>query len=99
MPIYEYRCSECGNIFEQMRPFSQAGESAICPKCGGKADKLLSVFASKENFYIKGPKGEAFRGPAAPSKDKAPEASSPASGSTVLPQPHSARKAKKPRKS
>jgi len=99
MPIYEYRCSSCGNIFELRRSFSQAAEPAKCPKCGGKGEKLLSVFASKENFFIKVPLAGAFRGPAAPSPSKAPEASSPASGSTPVPPPRSAPKAKKPRKS
>jgi len=99
MPIYEYRCSSCGNIFELRRPFSQAGEPATCPQCGGKGEKLLSVFASKEDVFIKVPRGEAFRGNPAPSPSKAPQASSPASGSTPLPPPRSTRKEKKPRQS
>jgi len=99
MPIYEYRCSSCGNIFELRRPFSQAGEPAACPRCGGRGEKLLSVFASKEDVFVKVPRGEAFRGPATPSPDKAPQASSPAPGSIPLPPPRSARKGKKPRQS
>ena len=63
MPIYEYRCGKCGHEFELRRSFSQAEEPAPCPKCGGKGEKLLSVFASKEGFYIRTPAREAFRKP------------------------------------
>jgi putative FmdB family regulatory protein len=61
MPIYEYFCPKCEKEFELMRPFSEADKSALCPECGSEAEKLISAFASKVNFYIKVPKG-AFRG-------------------------------------
>lgn len=32
MPLYEYRCSECGHEFEVIKKFSDYGV-AICPKC------------------------------------------------------------------
>jgi putative FmdB family regulatory protein len=61
MPIYEYWCTKCGKEFEQMRPMSQSGEPGTCPTCGSKAEKMPSVFASKENYTIKVPRGPAFR--------------------------------------
>src|SRR5207244_10407471 len=33
MPIYEYRCSNCGTDFELTRPISQASDPAPCPTC------------------------------------------------------------------
>ncbi len=41
MPIYEYRCTKCGEIFEV---FHMAGEDVEpkCPKCLGKAERILS---------------------------------------------------------
>jgi putative FmdB family regulatory protein len=33
MPLYEYRCQKCGQIFEQMRPMSQADCPTKCPAC------------------------------------------------------------------
>ncbi len=62
MPIYEYRCDSCEKEFEQMRPISQSGDPAKCPTCGADSQKLPSVFASKENYTIKVPRGNAFRG-------------------------------------
>ncbi len=61
MPIYEYRCTACGNDFELTRPVSQSSDPASCPKCGKGAEKLVSVFASKADYTVKGPTKDAFR--------------------------------------
>ena len=46
MPIYEYRCSGCGSIFEQLVR-SNGDQPTACPKCGGKKiEKQFSSFAS-----------------------------------------------------
>ena len=62
MPIYEYYCPTCQKEFELMRPFSEAGAPGKCPTCGAKSEKLVSLFASKENYTIKVPTGSAYRG-------------------------------------
>ena len=46
MPIYEYFCAECDFQFEQMRPLSQATETAVCPKCHKPARRKMSTFAA-----------------------------------------------------
>jgi putative FmdB family regulatory protein len=46
MPIYEYICSECKSKFEQMRPLSQAGQVADCPRCHKPARRKMSTFAA-----------------------------------------------------
>ena len=46
MPIYEYVCSDCESKFEQMRPLSQSGQSAECPKCHKPARQKMSTFAA-----------------------------------------------------
>jgi len=46
MPIYEYICSDCKQKFELLKSMSQAGEGVSCPKCGGKAGRVLSRFCS-----------------------------------------------------
>ncbi len=62
MPIYEYWCPKCQKEFQLMRPFAESGETGACPTCGTKSEKLVSLFASKENYTIKVPRGEAYRG-------------------------------------
>ncbi|MER3452897.1 MAG: FmdB family transcriptional regulator, partial [Chloroflexota bacterium] len=46
MPVYEYRCLDCGERFELMRPAADADAPASCPAGHGRAMRLLSVFAS-----------------------------------------------------
>ncbi|HEY3128702.1 MAG TPA: zinc ribbon domain-containing protein [Acidobacteriota bacterium] len=41
MPLYEYRCSKCGDTFEVMQKVSDPPVET-CRKCGGKTVKLLS---------------------------------------------------------
>ncbi len=46
MPVYEYRCFECGAQFERRLPFSRADATLPCPTCGkAHAKKMLSTFA------------------------------------------------------
>lgn len=40
MPIYGYRCSNCGHEFEIQQRMSDQPLKA-CPKCQGKLDKIL----------------------------------------------------------
>ena len=47
MPLYEYRCSDCGNEFEMMMRFSEADRRPECPACESlKTQKKLSAVAS-----------------------------------------------------
>ena len=46
MPIYEYSCKKCSQLFELMRPIAKADARAKCTKCGSTAVKRrLSRFA------------------------------------------------------
>ena len=45
MPLYEFRCKTCKNVFEKLVPSSTA-ELPACPQCGApEVSKLLSAFA------------------------------------------------------
>jgi putative FmdB family regulatory protein len=45
MPIYEFRCSQCGNEFETL-VFISREEAVSCTVCGSKeTKKILSAFA------------------------------------------------------
>ena len=46
MPVYEYRCPDCTQLFERLVSFADAGREAACPTCGARASKLLSTFAA-----------------------------------------------------
>ena len=45
MPIYEYRCTECDELFELRRPASEAAAVTTC-SIGHEARRLLSRFAT-----------------------------------------------------
>ncbi|MGA2267523.1 MAG: zinc ribbon domain-containing protein [Bryobacteraceae bacterium] len=50
MPIYEYRCEDCGTKFEKLVRRSAEGSELECPSCGQKHLKQeLSTFAAHAN--------------------------------------------------
>ena len=49
MPIYEYQCNQCKEIFEIFHKIDEDCKVA-CPKCLGPARKLISA----TNFVLKG---------------------------------------------
>ncbi len=54
MPIYEYRCADCGAKLEKMQKVSDA-PLTVCEKCGGRLEKQwsLSGFQFKgEGWYV-----------------------------------------------
>jgi putative FmdB family regulatory protein len=42
MPLYEYQCENCGDVFELIQKFSDE-PIAIHEKCGGKVHRLISA--------------------------------------------------------
>ena len=50
MPVYEYTCPNCQNIFEEWLKISETTENAPCPKCGSQARHIISNTA----FVLKG---------------------------------------------
>ncbi len=42
MPLYPYRCTQCGHRFEKIQSFSAEPETK-CPKCGGVLERLLTA--------------------------------------------------------
>ena len=44
MPVYEYKCTQCGVKFEILRGITSTNEAVKCPSCGAeKPERLLSV--------------------------------------------------------
>lgn len=50
MPIYEYQCPKCGNVFEEWVKSSQADQDKPCPLCGTPSPRILS----RTSFVLKG---------------------------------------------
>jgi putative FmdB family regulatory protein len=42
VPLYEYRCKQCGHQFEKIQSFSAPDEKE-CPVCKGELEKLISA--------------------------------------------------------
>ena len=49
MPIYEYKCLDCGAHVEKMQKISDA-PLTVCENCGGKMEKQMSL----SGFQFKG---------------------------------------------
>ncbi len=49
MPMYEYKCQDCGLVFEARQKFSDASLTE-CVACGGSVAKLIS----QAGFALKG---------------------------------------------
>lgn len=49
MPVYEYKCTQCGRIEEVIQKFSDKALTN-CRRCEGKLQKLIS----QSSFHLKG---------------------------------------------
>jgi len=50
MPIYEYKCNKCGEVFDEYRSFMSGDEGVKCPKCGaGQPKRLISFYVPRSN--------------------------------------------------
>ena len=44
MPIYEYRCTKCGDKFSLLQKMGATAAETSCPKCGAtEVEKLISA--------------------------------------------------------
>jgi putative FmdB family regulatory protein len=84
MPIYEYRCTECQQVFEEWCKHVNDGmASRTCPICKGKANRLISntTFALKGGGWYVTEYGSR-------KKNATPDgAAQPASGKAAVPAP------------
>lgn len=57
MPLYEYKCTECGNEFELFKSFKESDDDEVCPKCGKIAKREIvdcgAVIYKGSGFYCK----------------------------------------------
>jgi putative FmdB family regulatory protein len=46
MPVYEFKCTQCGHVFSELRKMGDFA-SGKCPGCGCEVtEKVFSLFAS-----------------------------------------------------
>ncbi len=45
MPLYEYKCDQCGEVFFELRRALEREDSIHCPDCGGEGKIIFSTFA------------------------------------------------------
>ena len=50
MPIYEYQCTECDHITEEIESFKSVIKTTMCPFCNGISNRILSL----GSFHLKG---------------------------------------------
>jgi len=44
MPTYDYKCKECGKVFEVFLRFSELDDQVNCPNCGSeKTERVFSI--------------------------------------------------------
>jgi putative FmdB family regulatory protein len=44
MPIYDYRCDECGKVYDVFHKVKEVEEDIVCPECSSKKHtRLLSA--------------------------------------------------------
>ena len=47
MPIYEYKCKNCGEKFEEFQSIGAGNEDVVCPNCNTpRPERLFSAFSS-----------------------------------------------------
>ena len=54
MPTYEYRCTECGIVFERFQHFSEE-PIKTCPECNGPVQRLfhpVGIIFKGSGFYV-----------------------------------------------
>lgn len=50
MPLYEYYCEACDRVFESLRPLTDSGKPAVCPGCGGEAERIMPTTFAPMSF-------------------------------------------------
>lgn len=77
MPLYEYQCSDCGQLIEVIQKFSDEPLST-CADCGGRVERLLSASAIQfkgAGWYVND-YAKKNNGGGSPSSSSAPKESS-----------------------
>ncbi len=48
MPVYEFKCAKCDDVFEVMGSYAEREKPHTCPKCGStEVKQAISLFSAK----------------------------------------------------
>ena len=50
MPLYEYRCNDCGGLTEAFRSIAERDNCPPCEHCGGDTFKIISAQRVHSDF-------------------------------------------------
>ncbi len=84
MPIYEYRCPDCHQIFEEWCKHAEDSDvTHACPVCSAKSKRLMSqtTFVLAGGGWYATEYGNRSKAPEAEKSDKAAESAPPPSAS------------------
>ena len=84
MPTYDYKCSDCGHVFELFQSMSD-DPIDTCPVCKGKVERLIGAGAGLifkgSGFYITDYRSDSYKKSAKADKSKASASTSPSKSS------------------
>jgi putative FmdB family regulatory protein len=75
LPIYDYRCTSCGQLFEARQSFNDE-PGAPCPACGDRSERLITAVAvhfKGSGFYKTDYKSSGNGRPSSNGSDKSAE--------------------------
>jgi putative FmdB family regulatory protein len=84
LPLYPYRCTQCGHRFEKIQKFGAKPEK-VCPQCGGALERPLTAPGLKfkgAGWYVN---DYASQGSSSPSESKPAEIKAAAETKTAPP--------------
>lgn len=87
MPLYEYRCVDCGYHYEKIQHFGAEPETE-CPQCKGKVERPLTAPAFQfkgSGWYVSDYSGKSAAPQSAASESAAPCANAGSCGATACP--------------
>jgi putative FmdB family regulatory protein len=64
MPIYDYKCSDCGKTYDVFHKVREIKEDVVCPTCNSTVHVRL---ISAPSFSMNGSSGSGYSSEAAPS--------------------------------
>jgi putative FmdB family regulatory protein len=88
MPLYDYKCKECGKVTEVRHGFNE-GHADPCPACGGAVRRVFSaapIVFKGSGYYVT----DSRKSSAGASESPAAEAAKPAAESSSDPSPAAA---------